>query len=98
MSRRSLLLAAAAALILGGCARKAEESPMEGMTAEEHARMQAGATQGAVDTTGAVVRQPVHLTAEQERALGVVYTTVRRGTLTRRCDGHGVAGGGAARF
>lgn len=45
--------------------------------------MQAGATQGAVDTTGAVVRQPVHLTVEQERALGVVYTTVRRETLTR---------------
>ncbi|MBI2072093.1 MAG: efflux RND transporter periplasmic adaptor subunit [Gemmatimonadetes bacterium] len=83
MNRRALLPAAAAALILSGCGRKTEESPMAGMTAEEHARMQAGATQGAVDTTGAVVRQPVHLTAEQERALGVVYTTVRRETLTR---------------
>ncbi len=56
---------------------------MGAMTAEEHARMQAGATQGAVDTTGAVMRQPVHLTAEQERALGVVYATVERQTLTR---------------
>jgi Cu(I)/Ag(I) efflux system membrane fusion protein len=45
--------------------------------------MQAGGAQGAVDTTGAVMRQPVHLTAAQERALGVIYTTVRRGTLTR---------------
>jgi Cu(I)/Ag(I) efflux system membrane fusion protein len=56
---------------------------MTGMTAEEHARMQAGGTQGTVDTMGMAVRQPVHLTAEQERALGVVYATVSRQTLTR---------------
>jgi Cu(I)/Ag(I) efflux system membrane fusion protein len=31
----------------------------------------------------AAERQPVHLSAEQERALGVVYVTVRRQTLTR---------------
>jgi len=58
-------------------------SPMAGMTAEEHARMQAGATQGAVDTAGNAIRQPVHLTTEQERALGVIYTTVGRGSLAR---------------
>jgi len=82
MNRR-LMLAGTAALILTGCARKAEESPMAEMTAEEHARMTAGGAQGAVDTGGAVIRQPVHLTAEQERALGVAYTTVSRETLTR---------------
>ena len=56
---------------------------MAGMTAEEHARMQAGATQGETDSAGATIRQAVHLSAEQERALGVVYTTVERGALTR---------------
>jgi Cu(I)/Ag(I) efflux system membrane fusion protein len=56
---------------------------MQGMTAEEHARMMAGGTQGEVDSTGAVMRQAVHLTEDQERALGVVYTTVRREHLTR---------------
>jgi Cu(I)/Ag(I) efflux system membrane fusion protein len=56
---------------------------MAGMTAEEHAQHLAGGTQGAMDSTGAVVRQAVHLSAEEERALGVVYTTVRRGPLTR---------------
>lgn len=56
---------------------------MEGMTAEEHAAHLAGGNQGTMDSTGAVMRQPVHLTAEQERALGVVYTQPRRETLTR---------------
>ncbi len=79
MKYSSLLLIA----VLAACNRGDDESPMAGMTAEEHARMQAGGTQGAVDTTGALIRQPVHLTSEQERALGVVYTTVQRETLTR---------------
>ena len=56
---------------------------MGGMTAEEHARMQAGGTQGAFDSTGAAVRQPIHLTPEQERALGVVYTRPRLESLVR---------------
>jgi Cu(I)/Ag(I) efflux system membrane fusion protein len=56
---------------------------MPGMTAAEHARMQAGGTQGEVDSTGAAVRQVVHLSTDQAQALGVVYVTVRRETLTR---------------
>jgi Cu(I)/Ag(I) efflux system membrane fusion protein len=69
---------------LTGCGGGAEdESPMVGMTAEEHARMQAGGTHGVVDSTGAMVRQPVHLTPAQERALGVVYTTVGARALER---------------
>ncbi len=83
MKRSSMLLMTAVLAVGGACGRKGQESAMPGMTAEEHARMQAGATQGAVDTAGAAVRQPVHLTVEQERALGVVYATVRRETLTR---------------
>lgn len=69
---------------VGACGKAEEEpAPMGGMTAEEHARMQAGGIQGATDTTGAALREPVHLTAAEERALGVVYTTVRRETLDR---------------
>jgi RND family efflux transporter MFP subunit len=70
-------------LVLAGCAKKEAASPMEGMTAEEHAKMIAGGTQGAVDTAGQVMRQPVRLTAMQEQALGVRYTTVRRTNATR---------------
>jgi len=79
MSRMLIL----AALVLAACGRAEEESPMEGMTAEEHARMMAGGTQGAFDSAGSAIRQPVHLTAEQERALGVSYVTVARGPMVR---------------
>lgn len=67
-----------------GCGRKepATESPMEGMTAAEHARMQAGGNQ-ATDSLGMAVRQAVHLTPEEERALGVAYTTVGRQSLSK---------------
>ena len=79
---------AAAALVLAGaivtaCAHKPNESPMPGMTAEEHAKMQAGNGAGGMDSVSAPERQMVHLTAQQEKAIGVVYTTVRRATLTR---------------
>lgn len=53
------------------------------MTPEEHARMQAGGNQGVIDSTGAALRQPVHLTVDQERALGVTYAQVSRETLNR---------------
>ena len=73
----------ALAVLTAACSRAAEESPMEGMTAEEHAKMIAGGTQGAFDSTGSAVREPVHLSAEQERALGVTYSSVTRGPVTR---------------
>jgi Cu(I)/Ag(I) efflux system membrane fusion protein len=76
----SLVLATA---YLTACGGGEEESPMPGMTAEEHARMQAGANAGDTDESGAMIRQAVALTAEQERALGVVYMTVERGDLER---------------
>jgi RND family efflux transporter MFP subunit len=77
-----LLLAATACGGGGEQASEADAASME-MTPEEHARMQAGGGQGATDTSGQALRQPVHLTEAQERALGVVYTTVRRETLTK---------------
>lgn len=81
---RTWLIVGLAAMAAGACKGKQEEaSPMAGMTAEEHAKMQAGGTQGAMDSTGQAMRQAVHLTSAQERALGVVYTTVRRDTLTK---------------
>jgi len=67
---------------LAACGGEAgEEGVSMEMTPEEMARMQAGP--GAVDSTGAVVRQPVHLTGAQERALGVVYLTVESQALVR---------------
>jgi Cu(I)/Ag(I) efflux system membrane fusion protein len=52
----------------------------EATGAEGHAAT--GAGRGS-DAAEAAARQAVHLSAEQERALGVVYVTVRRETLTR---------------
>ncbi|MGE0353891.1 MAG: efflux RND transporter periplasmic adaptor subunit [Gemmatimonadales bacterium] len=72
------LLAFAAA-----CGGNPDETGMPGMSAEDHARMQAGGTQGPMDSTGAAVRQSVHLTPAEERALGVVYTTVSRDVLIK---------------
>jgi Cu(I)/Ag(I) efflux system membrane fusion protein len=76
-----MMMGLAAALFLAACGRKKSESPMTGMTAEEHAKMQAGGT--LARDTGARSRQPVHLTAEQARALGVTYLTVSRDTMSR---------------
>jgi Cu(I)/Ag(I) efflux system membrane fusion protein len=75
-----------AVLVLAAACSGRDTQPaddMTSMTPEEHARMQAGGTQGEVDSTGAMVRQEVHLTTEQERSLGVSFTTVRRESLIR---------------
>ena len=77
------MLAVLVGAACGGDEPASDDAAAMGMTAEEHARMLAGGTQGARDSTGAAVRQSVHLTAEQARALGVAYTTVQRETLTR---------------
>ena len=50
------------------------------MAEMDHSQHQMGAG-GATDSTGAMAREPVSLTAAQERALGVVYTQVSRGAL-----------------
>lgn len=69
-------------LLLIGCGDNAGDADMADMTPEEHARMLAGGNQGVVDSTGAV-RQAVHLTPAQERALGVSYHLVTRDTLRK---------------
>jgi len=79
VKRLALMLAIAT---LGGCGDEEPESPMAGMTAEEHARMQAGGNQQ-LDSSGRLIRQMVHLSSAEERALGVVYTTVGHETLTK---------------
>ena len=71
------------ALSLTACGGGEDASAMPEMTAEEHAMHMAGGMQGATDSMGAAVRQAVHLSAAEERALGVVYTAVRRRQLTR---------------
>ncbi len=80
-------------LPLTGCGGDEEDAAgAMDMTPEEHALMQAGGGQE-VDSTGALVRQPVHLTEAQEQALGVVYTNVgtRRLERTIRTVGRVVA-------
>lgn len=56
------------------------ESDAPVMAEMDHSQHQMGAG-GATDSTGAMVREPVTLTAAQERALGVVYTQVSRSPL-----------------
>ncbi|HSG82796.1 MAG TPA: efflux RND transporter periplasmic adaptor subunit [Gemmatimonadota bacterium] len=70
-------------VFLAACGSGDEESPMPGMTAEEHAMHQAGGNTGAMDSSGMAMRQTVQLSAEEERALGIVYIAVRRMPLTR---------------
>ena len=72
--KRFIAMAWAIALSVTACRVKSA-----GMTAEEHARMSAGSA----DTTPAVDRQPVRLTAAQARAIGVSTTVVARGPLVR---------------
>ena len=78
-----LLAGAALVAACGGeeAARGSGDATM-GMTAEQHARMQAGA-QGATDTTGAARREPVHLTTAQAQAIGVTFAVVERGVLAQ---------------
>jgi Cu(I)/Ag(I) efflux system membrane fusion protein len=80
---RISLIATFGLLVAAGCGGGGEESPMPGMTAEEHARHTSGGGGGATDSAGMEMRSAVHLTAAEERALGIVYTTVMRGPLTR---------------
>ncbi len=81
MTRRTATAWATLLLLLGACSKDTPAPAAGEMTPEEHARMLGGGSQGAMDTSGQALRQAVHLTTEQERALGVVYTQVTRETL-----------------
>ncbi len=83
MTRLYSLLLLGALLLVGCGAGEEEESPMAGMTAEEHAQMEAAEAQREMDATEAMERQAVHLSEEEARTIGVRYTTVRRETLIR---------------
>ena len=72
------LMTSLSVLAMLSCGNRRE--PAGTMTAEEHARMQAGGSPGR--DTGAE-RSPVHLSAEQARAIGVTFTVVQRGPLSR---------------
>jgi RND family efflux transporter MFP subunit len=79
-STLSLLLLAFA---LGACAGEpAGDAASDAVAPAEmdHSQHQMGAG-GATDSTGAAAREPVSLTAAQERALGVTYTQVSRSPL-----------------
>lgn len=75
--KRVVVAGLAGILVAAAC--RAKPSPV-GMTAEEHARMTAG---GAATDTASAGRQAVHLTADQARAIGVRFTVVTRGPLSR---------------
>lgn len=81
--KRTLTLGLAAALAAGCGADSAPDAAMTDMSAEDHSAHLGGGSGGARDSTGAILRQAVQITAEQERALGVVYVTVQRENLTR---------------
>ena len=79
-STLSLLLLAFA---LGACAGEPAGDAAGDAAAPaemDHSQHQMGAG-GAMDSTGAAAREPVSLTAAQERALGVTYTQVSRSPL-----------------
>ena len=80
-ARLGLVLAAAALWACGGDSEMAEMPGMEG----DHAghMMAATAASPEIDTMPAVGRGLVQLTSEQERALGVTYTTVERVSAVR---------------
>jgi membrane fusion protein, copper/silver efflux system len=77
--KRLLLVGVTVGVACGG----GEDEGLPEMTPAEHAAMSAGGAQGEMDSTGAAVRQPVHLSTEDERTLGITYATVGRETLER---------------
>jgi Cu(I)/Ag(I) efflux system membrane fusion protein len=83
---RPFTILAAAAFLLAACGEPKPAPPSDEtgeMTAEEHARMLAEESAGATDTAGIPEREPVHLTPDQARAIGITFTVVERGPLTR---------------
>jgi membrane fusion protein, copper/silver efflux system len=71
--KRALMGIAVLALAAAACRKQAEADPMAGMDM----------TDTAAADSGPVERAPVHLTAQQARAVGVRFTVVQRGPLTR---------------
>ena len=72
MKRGLVMLTTAAVLVAAACRAKPEADAMAGM-----------AMSGSPADSGRVERAPVHLSAEQGRAIGVTFTVVERGPLAR---------------
>lgn len=79
--KRLVAAGLAGTLFFPACRSKPEPAGTASMTAEEHARMTAAAGQA---DTGSGERQAVHLTADQARAIGIRFTVVTRGPLSRQ--------------
>jgi len=80
---RQLLPAVLVTFTLSACAGEPAGDAADDAAAPaemDHSQHQMGAG-GAMDSTGAVAREPVTLTPAQERALGVTYTQVSRSPL-----------------
>jgi RND family efflux transporter MFP subunit len=83
MNKRATSIAAAVLFLVACGAEESADSPMAEMSAEDHA-MHMGGGGGTTDSSGATVRSMVQLTADQQLALGVIYASVTRQSLTRR--------------
>ena len=79
-ARSALVLAAAA---LWACTGGSEMAEMPGMEGDHAAHMPAMPAHSEIDTMPALGRGLVHLTSEEERALGVTYTAVERLSASR---------------
>ena len=75
MKRACTAIALLALAVVAACRKPAQADPMAGMDMSDSASGDSGA--------GAGERAPVHLSAEQARAIGVTFTVVQRGPLTR---------------
>ena len=75
MKRAFTAIAFLALVVVAACRKPAQADPMAGMDMSDSASGDFG--------TGAGERAPVHLSAEQARAIGVTFTVVQRGPLTR---------------
>lgn len=73
MKRGLVMLTTAAVLVVAACRGKPEADPMAGMDMSESPPADSGRAE----------RAPVHLSAEQARAIGVTFTVVERGPLAR---------------
>lgn len=79
--RQSRVFVAFALALLAACGGQDESASVSEMGEHDHSQMSGQG--GEVDSTGTLIRGPVRLTRQQEQALGVVITRVRRETLSR---------------
>ncbi len=73
MNRPLVMVAVLAVGVVAACRKQAQADSMAGMNMSD----------SATADSGVATRAPVHLSAEQARAIGVTFTVVQRGLLTR---------------